>query len=312
MNGLLLIDKPGGVTSHDVVARVRRILKTKSVGHTGTLDPLATGLMILVLGEATKISEYLVAEQKAYDMRVRLGVRTDSLDITGQILAEKHVDLPESEILTQAKALIGDFEWPIPIFSAKRVNGQKLYERAHAGVEMPAGELPTKRMSYWDLHVRSVGANFLDVNLSCSTGTFMRTWAAQLGESLGVGGVVESLRRTRVGDWRVERAVTLEALEAMMSSTAGAGLDSSVLMPMTEALPHMRAVMAGPKEAKLIGNGQIARDLENRLIFAQKQAFSEGQPVFVKVLSTAGELLAILAAQSGQGLKIRRVFRAFA
>lgn len=307
LNGLLLVDKPAGVTSHDVVARLRRILRQKTVGHTGTLDPLATGLMVVVLGDATKLSDYLMAEDKAYAVRVRLGVTTDSLDCTGQVLSEKPCDLHKSDIEGAVDSLAGEFEWPVPVFSAAKVDGKKLYEFGHAGKEV---ETPVKLMSFWDVQLDSAGPDFAEVRLACSKGSFIRTWAAQLGQRLGVGGIVQELRRLRVGSWQVSAALTLEALEDLVNS--GEGLKGPAFIPMSQALPGLKAVMAGPKDVKLVGHGQIPRDIENRLIVEQKRAFELGKSVFVKVISDRGDLLAILAAEPGQGLKIKRVFRSFA
>jgi tRNA pseudouridine55 synthase len=299
LNGLLLIDKPAGMTSHDVVARLRKILRQKSIGHTGTLDPLATGLMITVLGDATKLSDYLMAEDKAYQVRVRLGLRTDSLDRTGAVVQETPCNLAASELTVAVEELQGEFEWEIPLFSAAKVGGKKLYEHGREGSPV---ELPTKQMSFWNATLLECGPDWLSAHLDCSKGSFIRTWAAQLGERLGVGGCVEELRRTRVGAWSVKSALTLEELEAQGPGQA--------FIAMNQALPGLKAVMAGPKEVKLVGHGQIPRDIENRLIVEQKQAFANGKSVFVKVISERGDLLAILAAEPGQGLKIKRVFRA--
>lgn len=307
VNGLLLIDKPKDFTSHDVVARVRKILRQKTVGHTGTLDPLATGLMVLVLGDATKLSDYLTAEDKAYLARVKLGIRTDTLDSTGQTLTETPCDLDSDLIRSAALQLSGDFDWEIPLFSAAKVDGKKLYESAREG-QAPV-VLPRKKMSYWDVRVEDLSSSWVSVHLDCSKGSFIRTWAAQLGEALKVGGHIEELRRTRVGLWKLESAITLEALEALPLAP-DVDLPTQAFVPMSQALPGLKAVMAGPKEVKLVSNGQIPRDIENRLVVEQKKAFSLGRSVFVKVLSGRGELLAILAAEPGQGLKIKRVFRA--
>lgn len=301
LSGLLLVDKPADVTSHDVVARARKLLGQGSVGHTGTLDPMATGLMILVLGEATKLSDYLLASDKSYQLTVRLGLRTDSLDRMGQITSETPCSLPPEEIRTAALALQGEFLWPIPVFSAAKVDGKKLYEYGHKGVVVPT---PIKKMRYWDLEVSEVDCQGLQVHMTCSKGSFIRTWAAQLGDQLGVGGILQELRRTRVGDWGVKQAVPLESL--------GERNWGDAFVPMAQALPDWKPMVATSRDAKLMRNGQIPRDLANRLVFEQKQAFASGSPVFVKVVSEPGELLAILAAEPGQGLKIRRVFRSIA
>jgi tRNA pseudouridine55 synthase len=300
LDGLLLIDKPTGITSHDVVREVRRALGQSSVGHTGTLDPLATGLMVLVLGEATKLSDYLLMSDKSYRVKIRLGMTTDTLDRTGRVLTEKPCDLAADRIRAAAGELEGEFDWPVPLFSATRVEGKKLYEYGREGAEVA---LPVKRMSFWNVEVEEAGGSFLQVRVHCSKGSFIRTWAAQLGERLGVGGCVEELTRLTVGPWSLTQAAKLEGLSRDALGEA--------FVPMSESLPQWKVVVASGKDVKLVTNGQIPRDMVNRLIFEQKQAYSTGQPVFVKVLSEGGGLLAIVAAEPGQGLKIRRVFRGF-
>jgi tRNA pseudouridine55 synthase len=300
LDGLLLVDKPQDLTSHDVVARVRRALKQKSVGHTGTLDPIATGLMILVLGEATRLSEYLIAENKRYEVMARFGVRTDTLDRTGRVLAQQSCSLDAEEIRREAELLEGSFEWPVPLFSATKVHGRRLYEHGREGTEV---DLPLKEMRFWDIDVREAWPQSARVALTCSKGGYVRTWVDQLGSNLGVGAVVEELRRLSVGNWSVEQAVTLDRLET--------GDPGQALISMAQALPGLKSVLAGPREARLVGHGQIPRDVGARLIFEQKQAIETGRPVYVKVVSAEGGLLAILAAEPRQGLKIRRVFRGF-
>lgn len=307
LDGLLLIDKPADMTSHDVVHHLRRALGQKSIGHTGTLDPIATGLMIVVLGEATKLSDYLVMKDKSYRFTVRLGITTDTLDRTGQVLTETPFAVPDSKVRDVALGMSGEFEWPIPLFSAAKIDGKKLYEYGREG---EAVELPRKVMEFWDVQLEEQAGPMLQLSLKCSKGSFIRTWAAQLGEVLGVGGRIEELRRLSVGHFNVNEALPLSQL---MERGGPGGIPVAELgaafIPMSDALPELKSLMAGQKEARLMANGQIPRDLQNRLVFEQKQAFERGAPVFVKVMSNEGSLLAILAALPGQGLKIRRVFQ---
>ena len=305
-DGLLLVDKPSGMTSHDVVACARRALKTKSIGHTGTLDPLATGLLILVIGDATKLSDYLVASEKQYQVTVKLGVKSDTLDREGKVIERFEGAWPARERWVEAaRELQGDFEWPIPIFSAAKVDGKKLYEHARKGEMI---ETPVKVMSFWDVQVGGVGDDHLSAVLSCSKGSFIRTWASQLGEALKVGGLVQELRRLRVGPWHVAEALELGRLEKEPWA-ANLEFKPKAFIPLAHALPGLKTVLANPKEARLVGHGQIPRDMMSRLIFEQKQAYESGRSVFVKVVSGSGDLLALLAAEPGQGLKIKRVFR---
>lgn len=298
LSGLLLVNKPSGPTSHDVVDRARRALKQRDVGHTGTLDPMATGLMILVLGEATKLSNYLTFSDKVYSLRAKLGVRTDSLDATGEILSQVAVDLPQETIRAKAMELQGDFDWPVPIFSAAKVAGRKLYEYGRSQEDV---EVPIKRMSFSDLQIDEVTRDSVSLSFRCSKGSFVRSWCAELGERLGVGGHLESLCRKTVGSYSLEQAISLEELEA--------GEMRSAFVSLRETLPDWRSVRVVTKEERLLQNGQIPRDLANRLIVEQKEALRRGEPVGVKVFNSSGELLSLLIAQPGQGLKIGRVFR---
>lgn len=300
-NGLLLIDKPQDLTSHDVVARVRKILGQKSVGHTGTLDPLATGLMVMVLGEATKLSDYLTAANKSYSQKIRLGITTDTLDRTGTVLREVDGNVPADKLKSAVGELEGEFQWQIPLYSAAKVDGKRMCDYGRDGEEVAR---PLKSMKFWDVKILELGSDRLEVELACSKGSFIRSWTSQLGENLGVGAVVEELRRITVGVWNVNQALTLEELENAQEL-------GEAFVPMSQALPDLKSVIAGPREIKLVTNGQIARDLVTRLIFEQKQAIETQAPVFIKVLTSTGDLLAILAAEPGQGLKIRRVFRSF-
>jgi tRNA pseudouridine55 synthase len=305
MDGLLLVDKPADITSHDVVHRVRKIIKQKSVGHTGTLDPLATGLMILVLGEATKLSDYLLSADKSYWIKIRLGVTSDTLDRTGVVLTETPCTVTREEVEAAVVKLQGDFEWPVPLYSAAKIDGKKLYEYGRSGQDI---ELPKKIMSFWDAQVEEFGGNMLQLKISCSKGSFVRTWASQLGALLGVGGWIEELRRVSSGPFSIDQTLTLETLD--QKGLAGSGFEPA-FVPMAQALPAWKSLIANPKDARLVANGQVPRDMINRLVFEQKQAFASSSPVYVKVITGGGDLLAILAAEPGQGLKIRRVFRTF-
>lgn len=229
--GILLVDKPSGITSHDIVDRLRRKLKMKKIGHAGTLDPLATGLMIMLIGKATKVSQFLISLDKAYEGTFKLGVETDSQDSDGEVVETK--DLPENlseEIIGDAmKEFLGDQYQTPPMFSAKKINGVPLYKMARKGktVEREPRVIRINELSLqgWN---SPEGRFFMD----CSKGTYVRTVFHDLGQKLDCGGHLTSLRRTKINDFSIEGVPTLEEIETM-----GTGEFQSLLIPVREAVP---------------------------------------------------------------------------
>ena len=229
--GILLVDKPSGITSHDIVDRLRRKLKMKKIGHAGTLDPLATGLMIMLIGKATKVSQFLISLDKAYEGTFKLGVETDSQDSDGEVVETK--DFPENlseEIIGDAmKEFLGDQYQTPPMFSAKKINGVPLYKMARKGktVEREPRVIRINELSLqgWD---SPEGRFFMD----CSKGTYVRTVFHDLGQKLDCGGHLTSLRRTKINDFSIEGVPTLEEIETM-----GTGEFQSLLIPVREAVP---------------------------------------------------------------------------
>ena len=230
-DGILLVDKPSGITSHDIVDRLRRKLKMKKIGHAGTLDPLATGLMIMLIGKATKVSQFLISLDKAYEGTFKLGVETDSQDSDGEVVETK--DLPENlseEIIGDAmKEFLGDQYQTPPMFSAKKINGVPLYKMARKGktVEREPRVIRINELSLqgWD---SPEGRFFMD----CSKGTYVRTVFHDLGQKLDCGGHLTSLRRTKINDFSIEGVPSLEEIETM-----GTGEFQSLLIPVREAVP---------------------------------------------------------------------------
>jgi len=300
IHGLLLINKPAGITSHDVVARTRRILQTKSVGHSGTLDPIASGLMVLLIGEGTKLSQYILERNKAYRVRAHLGIRTDTLDTTGQVL-ETITDLPGPEMVREAAMnLSGEFELPIPIFSAAKVEGRKLYEYAREGKEV---EIPKKMMHFFDLKIEDQGPDWIDVFIRCSKGSFIRTWVSVLGDNLKVGAAMSRLERIESMPYNLSQAITFEELEAQVAS--GLGLQKG-FVPMSATLGESKVIRIKGQDQVMMGNGLISHDLRSKLI----SVFQPDRDDVIKILSaTTGELLALIGLEPGKGFAIRRVFR---
>lgn len=212
-DGILLIDKPAGITSHDVVWKVRKLFDTKKVGHTGTLDPMATGVLVVLLGRAAKACEYVSHDEKVYEATLRLGLTTDTEDVTGTILTTSNI-LPSAEAVEAVlPSFRGEIQQIPPMYSALKVGGRKLCDIARAGevIEREARPvtvreltaLPTDTATDYTLRVR------------CSGGTYIRTLCADIGDALGCGGVMAALRRTEAGGFPIADCVTLEALESM-------------------------------------------------------------------------------------------------
>ncbi len=214
MDGLLLVDKPVGCTSHDIVDRVRRALKIRAVGHAGTLDPFASGLLILGIGKGTKALTALVGTDKDYEVTIELGKRTDTFDSEGKVTEEMDPTKP-LPTLEQVKAALppftGIFEQKAPLYSAKKLHGTPLYKLARAGTATE--ELrPVKEVMISTLEVRSYAWPLLELHVHCSSGTYIRSLADDLGQALGVGGYAIALRRTMIGTYNVNDAISGEQM----------------------------------------------------------------------------------------------------
>ena len=209
MNAIAVVDKPGGLTSHDVVARIRRIYNIRRVGHAGTLDPIATGVLPVFLGRATRACEFAAADNKVYSARLLLGVSTDTQDITGEIISKKPVDVSRDEVESAARRFLGEIRQIPPMYSAIKVNGQKLYELARQGVEI---KREPRSVKIHEISVSRVDEARYDLTVSCSKGTYIRALCADIGDALGCGGTMEALRRIRSGVFGIEQARTLERI----------------------------------------------------------------------------------------------------
>ncbi|WP_415064032.1 tRNA pseudouridine(55) synthase TruB [Bdellovibrio sp.] len=298
-HGLLLVDKPSGISSHDVVARLRRILGTKAVGHSGTLDPMASGLMACLINEGTKLSQYILEGDKGYRVRAQLGVRTDTLDTTGEILEQKPVDVSRVRILEEALKIQGEMELEVPIYSAIKVQGKKLYEYARGEQEVA---VPKKLMKFWDVTPVEVGPDWAEFDIKCTKGSYIRTWVDLLGKALGCGAAMSALRRTWSAPYLLPQAQTLEAIESSVKQ----GAVCSAFVPMELALPQIKRIRVKGQGRVLLGNGQISHDLRSQLI----TAFKPSEDQYVQILAQeGGQLLALVGLESGKGFVLRRVFK---
>lgn len=206
--GILVIDKPDGVTSHDVVAKVRKKFNMKKVGHAGTLDPLATGVLVVLLGKATKLSNKFTAFDKAYKATMILGLRTTTADMQGEVLEERsYADVTPAQIERVAGQFRGEIDQIPPMYSAVKHKGRKLYELARKGIEV---EREPRRICIHKLVIEEVSFPEVKFYVECTKGTYIRQLAADMGEALGCGASISQIQRTKVGRFVLEEAVTLE------------------------------------------------------------------------------------------------------
>lgn len=249
LHGLLLVEKGPGVTSHQVVAHLRRVLRAPKVGHGGTLDPMATGVLPVLVGEATKLTLYLLGHDKEYVATLRLGVRTDTLDLTGRILEERPVPPLDPEAVRGVLArFVGEIDQVPPMYSALHVGGRRLHELARAGVEVARAP---RRVRIAALELLAIELPRLQIRVQCGPGTYIRSLGADLGEALGGGAATEALVRTRVGPFRLEEAVPWSEVQAGEPERLRARL-----LPPDRAVEHLPAVRVTPEGEQRLGRGQ--------------------------------------------------------
>jgi tRNA pseudouridine55 synthase len=250
--GVVVVDKPAGWTSHDVVARVRRLAGTRKVGHAGTLDPMATGVLVVGLNKATRLLGYLALDDKAYEADIRLGESTLTDDAEGEVTATADASaLSEHDLAAAVEALTGDLEQVPSAVSAVKVDGRRSYARVRQGEEVALAPRPVHVSAFDVLAVRRDGERVdVDVTVACSSGTYVRALARDLGDALGVGGHLTRLRRTRVGDFDLSQAATLEDLER----------DLRVVPLADVARRHFAVHQATPEEAQWVRHGRPLPD----------------------------------------------------
>lgn len=283
MDGILIIDKPAGITSHDVVSRVRRVLKTKRVGHTGTLDPFATGVMVILVGQATRLAQFLDKDEKEYEALVRFGFETDTGDKTGSPMSQ--VPSPTKVGVEDVQVALNDFRGEIkqmpPMYSAKKVAGKKLYEHARKGEIIDRKSIAVNIYKL-DIINDSVteslepGTWDLGLKVRCSAGTYIRTLAEDIGRKLDIGAHLAELRRTRAGKFDISQSLSLGELEKL-EDPAGR------LRPMQEAVSHLPALNLSEERIAKTKNG-----LSTRVSNAE---FKNGQPI--QMLDDHENLIAI-------------------
>jgi tRNA pseudouridine55 synthase len=290
MNGVLVLDKPAGVTSHDVVDQVRHILHVRRVGHTGTLDPFATGLLVVLIGRVTRLAQFLSGLEKEYEALIRLGYSTDTGDATGERVEDQALNAKgpwtDSQIEAAMASLRGDIDQVPPMYSAKKQGGRKLYELARQGLEVTRDPVPVSIYAFepistsGDLLKDNLDGTFdLEVRVSCSSGTYIRTLAEDFGKRLGVGAHVVELRRTRIGDIGLDQSHTVTQLkEAHAEQSLG-----RVLNAPDDVLGRFAFYDLNDEELKRVRNGMD--------IIVEGQDWSDG--VHVRMRDVHLNLIAI-------------------
>ncbi|MBP5197543.1 MAG: tRNA pseudouridine(55) synthase TruB, partial [Lachnospiraceae bacterium] len=250
MNGIIVINKETGFTSNDVVAKMRGILKERHIGHTGTLDPQATGVLPVCIGNATKLFDMFADRDKEYEAGLLLGKTTDTEDIWGETLSESAVNVDEDEIREAVMGFVGEYMQTPPMYSALKVNGKKLYELARAGVEV---ERKPRKVNINAIRINSVDLPHVSMNVECTKGTYIRTLCADIGDKLGCGGCMESLKRVRVGNFYLKDAITLSELEKIRD----AGEVQKILIPVEKFFEDRAVITAKEDFDKAVNNGNI-------------------------------------------------------
>lgn len=302
MDGVLIIDKPAGLTSHDVIARVRKILGERRVGHTGTLDPFATGVLVVLVGRATRLAQFLSGAEKEYEAVIRLGHTTDTGDVTGNRLTnltaetQRHTEFHREEIESALESLCGEIEQTPPMYSAKKIAGRKLYELARRGEEIERQPVRVTVKEFAPLTCDDVllkpnddGTCDLAARVVCSAGTYVRTLAEDFGQRLGVGAHLAALRRTRAGQFKIENAVTLDQLCEMAESVSAA----QFLVSPDAALSHLPFTQLSVDDARRARHG-ITLQVDD----GESPHWLDGQPV--RLRDAEGQLIAIGIYQQGE------------
>lgn len=248
MNGILNIKKEQDFTSNDVVAKLRGICHMRKIGHTGTLDPMATGVLPVCLGTATKLCDILADHDKVYETVLLLGKTSDTQDIWGKVLSEKTVECSETDVENVIYEFIGGYDQMPPMYSAKKINGQKLYDLARAGITV---ERKKTRVIIYDIEIIGIDLPRVRMRVHCGKGTYIRTLCNDIGEKLGCGGLMEYLERQRVGVFDISKSITLKEAEELMK----ADKLSEFIIPVDAVFADLPSINTGKDSDKLLHNG---------------------------------------------------------
>ncbi|MGN0570372.1 MAG: tRNA pseudouridine(55) synthase TruB [Candidatus Fimenecus sp.] len=248
MTGIICLDKPRGMTSFTAVKKMSRLLGIKKSGHTGTLDPMATGLLVVMLSGCTRFIELLPEHKKSYTARVRLGITTDTLDITGNVLSQSEVDVSETRLLSVAEKFKGDILQTPPMFSALKKDGVRLYDMARKGVEIQREQ---RKIAIESLKIYDFNGTEFSMDVTCSAGTYVRSLCDDIGKELGCGACLTELRRTEANGFSVDNAVTLEQLEHLVADNNV----ESIIIPIEKALEIYGKITVTGAQARRFYNG---------------------------------------------------------
>jgi len=275
IDGVFLLDKPLGFSSNQALKKIQWLFNAKKAGHTGTLDPMATGLLPICLGEATKFSHRLLDAHKSYIATIQLGITTSTGDQEGEVISEKEVVLNEAQLKDTLKKFIGDTTQIPPMYSALKFEGKPLYEYAREGIEI---ERKSRQIKIFDIKLINIEKSIITIEVLCSKGTYIRTLAEDIGQTMGCGAHLKGLERTQTGNFQLSEALSIEALEAMPISSR-----EEVLMPIDALLEELSSIKLNMAELDAIKKGQSIdfiskNDKEVRLYSPSGQFVGVGQP----------------------------------
>lgn len=289
MNGIIIIDKPAGRTSHDMVYFMRRMTGVKKVGHTGTLDPMATGVLPVCIGSAAKIADMLTLSDKRYIAELVLGMTTDTQDADGEVLTECALSCTEEEVRDAVKSFEGELEQIPPMYSAVKINGKKLYELARAGVE---AERKSRKIKIYSIDILKIDLPRVTIDVSCSKGTYIRTLCEDIGIKLGAGAYMNTLRRIKTGPFSIEESHSVREIETLKRD----GRLEEIIIPTDRMFTDYPALTLNPKQVRSVTNG---------VMMTYRGEEKEGQ--LLRVYDENGKFLCVSKIKDGR-LKTEKSF----
>lgn len=292
MNGLVILNKPKGCSSHKMVGMARRLFGMKKIGHTGTLDPAATGVLPLLLGKATRASELITAENKRYTAEILLGTVTDSLDLDGKILEENPVNVTEEQIRDAIASFVGEIEQLPPMYSAISIGGQRLYDLARQGIEV---EREKRKVTIHEINILKIEMPKVTVDVLCSKGTYIRTLGADIGEALGCGACLSGLCRTQSGSLKIEDAYTPVQLEEL----ANEGRLEETVIPIDKMFMNYGEIRLDKVRGDRVKNGVP--------IYFKEKPLGES----FRVYDEKGEFIALAKTELIENKMCLKTFKAF-